>query len=131
MTSNHLFNININLWRYSPEEPRLAEVVADLNFSFLNQISLLLISSSYPIVLTRFCGPPSRPYTTRKISRVKVGIEPETLGWQSDVLTTVPNRCSVIECVNKYNSHSNPHNHLINPPSSFNVPCFILQFIWR
>ena len=29
----------------------------NLNFGFLNRISLLLISSSYPIVLTRLCGP--------------------------------------------------------------------------
>ena len=42
----------------------------NLNFSFLNWISLLLISSSYPIVLTRLGGPRSRPYTSKKISRV-------------------------------------------------------------
>ena len=41
-----------------------------LKFSFLNRISLLLMSSSYPIVLTRLGGPRSRPYTSRKISRV-------------------------------------------------------------
>ena len=35
----------------------------NLNFSFFNQISLLLISSSYPIILTRLGGPRSRPYT--------------------------------------------------------------------
>ena len=33
----------------------------NLNFSFLNQISLLLISSGYPIGLTRLGGPHSRP----------------------------------------------------------------------
>ena len=42
----------------------------NLNFSFLNRISLLLISSSYSIGLTRLGGPRSRPYTSRKISRV-------------------------------------------------------------
>ena len=69
-------------WRYSPKEPRLTEAVAakwqwlakhlslNLNFSFLNWISLLLIPSSYLIVLTRLGGPRSRPYTSRKISRV-------------------------------------------------------------
>ena len=41
-----------------------------LNFSFLNWISLLFILSSYPIVLTMLGGPCSRPYTSRKISRV-------------------------------------------------------------
>ena len=38
----------------------------NLNFSFLNWILLLLISSSYPIVLTRLGGPLSRPYTFKK-----------------------------------------------------------------
>ena len=42
----------------------------NLNFSFLYRILLLLISSSYPIVLTRLGGPCSRSYTSRKISRV-------------------------------------------------------------
>ena len=49
-----------------------------LNFSFLNRISLLLITSSYPIVLTRLGGPRSTPYTSRKNSRVWPGIEPGT-----------------------------------------------------
>ena len=40
----------------------------NLNFSFLNRISL--ISSSYPIFLTRLCRPHSRHYTGRQISRV-------------------------------------------------------------
>ena len=49
----------------------------NLNFSFLNRISLLLISSSYPIVLTKLGGPRSRPYrpTSRKMSRVQPRIE--------------------------------------------------------
>ena len=50
----------------------------NFNFSFLNRISLLLISSSYPVVITRLGGPRSRPYTSRKISRVQPGIEPGT-----------------------------------------------------
>ena len=50
----------------------------NLNFSFLNRISPLLISSSYPVVLTRLGGPRSRLYTSRKISRVWPGIEPGT-----------------------------------------------------
>ena len=48
----------------------------NLNFSFLNRISLLLISSSYPIVLTRLGGPRSKSYTFRKIPRVYPGIKP-------------------------------------------------------
>ena len=42
----------------------------NLNFSFLNRISLLLIWSSYPIVLTRLGGPLSSHIASRKISRV-------------------------------------------------------------
>ena len=42
----------------------------NLNFSFLNRISLLLIPNRYPIVLMRLGGPRSRTYTSRKISRV-------------------------------------------------------------
>ena len=61
--------IIINPWHYSSEESRPIKVVVtrwqyrglvvnkalslNFNFSFLNQISLLLISSSSPIVLTR------------------------------------------------------------------------------
>ena len=41
----------------------------NLSFTFLNRISLLFISSSYPIVLARLVGPRSRPYTSRKFSR--------------------------------------------------------------
>ena len=66
----------INPWRYSSEDPRPTEVVADgsrgafvvskalslnLNFSFLNLISLLF-------GLTRLGGLRSRPYTSRNIS---------------------------------------------------------------
>ena len=39
----------------------------NLNFSFLNRISLLLTSSSYQIFLTKLGGHRSRPYTSRKI----------------------------------------------------------------
>ena len=49
---------------------QMAVLSLNLNFSFLSRISLLLISSSYPVVLTSLGGPRSRPYTSRKISRV-------------------------------------------------------------
>ena len=71
----------------------------NLNFSFLNHIPLLLISSSYPIVLTRLGGPHSRPYTSRKISRVLPESNPGPLGWQSGMLTTIPNRRSLLSLV--------------------------------
>ena len=50
----------------------------NLNFSFLNQISLVLISSIYEIILTRLGGPRSGPNTSWKISRIQSGIEPGT-----------------------------------------------------
>ena len=53
----------------------------NLNFSFLNRISLLLISSSYPIVLTRLGGPRSRPYTSRKFLGYSRETNPGPLGW--------------------------------------------------
>ena len=50
----------------------------NLNFRFLKLISLLLILTSYSIVLTRLCGLCSRSHTSRKNSRVYPGIEPGT-----------------------------------------------------
>ena len=70
--------------RYSSEEPRpkrlLPEYSAEglvvsktlslnLNLSFLNWISVLLISSCYSVVLTRLDEPHSRACTSRIISR--------------------------------------------------------------
>ena len=57
----------------------------NLNFSFLNWISLLLMSSSYPIV------PVPDPILPSKILRYSRESNPEPLGWQSDILTTIPN----------------------------------------
>ena len=77
----------------------------NLNISFLNWISLLLISSSYRIVLTRLGGPVPDlilPETFLGYSRES---NPGPLGCQSDVLTTVPNRWSprIIISVNIHN----------------------------
>ena len=68
----------------------------NLNFSFLIRISLLLISSSYPIVLTSVGGPRSRPYCLlpEKFLGYRRESNPGPLGWQSDMLTTTPNRRS-------------------------------------
>ena len=57
----------------------------NLNFSFLNRISLLLISSSYPIVLTWLGEPRSRHYTPRKVLGYRRESNRGPLGWQSDV----------------------------------------------
>ena len=68
----------------------------NLNFSCINRISLLLISNSYTIVLTRMGGPRSRPYTVLpgKILGYSRQSNPGPLEWQSDVLTPTPNRRS-------------------------------------
>ena len=66
----------------------------NLNFSFLNRISLLLISNSYPIVLTRLGGPVPDPILPEKFLGYSQESNPEPLGWQSGMLTTIPNRWS-------------------------------------
>ena len=68
----------------------------NLNFNVLNRISLLLISSSYPIVLARLVGPRSRPYRLLQEKCLGYNRESKTgpFGWQSDLLTTIPNRWS-------------------------------------
>ena len=74
------------------------------NFIFLNQILLLLNSSSYPIVFTRLGGPCSRPYTFRNISRVQLGIDPGT-SWMA------------VRCANHYIKEVviHDHQHLVLP----------------
>ena len=61
----------------------------NLNISFLNQISLLLIK-----IATNLDGPHSRPYISRKIVGFSPEPNPGPLGWQLDVLTTIPKRRS-------------------------------------
>ena len=68
----------------------------NLHFSFFKWISLLLISSSYPLILTRLHGPHSRPYTSEKFLGYSRELNPVPLGWQSDILTTIANRRSII-----------------------------------
>ena len=82
----------------------------NLNFSFLNRISLLLISSSYPIiVLTRLGGPRSTPYTSRKISRVKPGIEPGT-SWMAVRLCIIKKYLGMMKRSLLYGWPSNSYN---------------------
>ena len=54
----------------------LSECYYNLDFSFLNLISLLFISSSYPNCRMRLGGIRSRTYTAKKVSRIWRGIEP-------------------------------------------------------
>ena len=105
-TIHSQIKIKLNPWRYSSEESTPTEAVAakwqyrgfvvinalslNLNYSFLNRISLLLISNSYPIILARLGESRSRlPETFQGFSRET---NPGPLGWQSDVLTTIPKR---------------------------------------
>ena len=74
----------------------------NLNFSFLNRISLFLISSSYPIVLTRLGVPRSRPlYFQKKFLGYDWELSAGPLRWQSDMLTTIPKRRSDSNIFNK------------------------------
>ena len=66
----------------------------NLNVSFLHRISLLLMSSSYSIVLTRLGGPRPDPILLGKNLGNSRESNPGPLWWQSDVLTTVQNRRS-------------------------------------
>ena len=68
-----------------------------LNFSFLNRISLLLIWSTYPIVLTRLGGPVPDPILPEKFLGYTRESNSGPLGWQSDMLTTIPNRQNAFE----------------------------------
>ena len=93
----------------------------NLNFSFLNRISLLLISSSYPIVLMRLGGPVPDPILPDKFLWYSRESNPGPIGWQSYMLTTIPNR----ECVKQkwnYNmgkpidfKEQGPSNEFWNP----------------
>ena len=76
----------------------------NLNFSFLNRISVLLRSSSYPIVLIRLGGPHSRRYTSRKNQGYSRESNPGPLGWQSDVLITMPNMRSQLKSTGPINA---------------------------
>ena len=56
----------------------------NLSFNFLIQILLLLISRSYPIVLTRLGGPRFRSYSSRKVCRPRWSRGYHTRHWIRD-----------------------------------------------
>ena len=64
----------------------------NLNFSFLNRISLLLISSSYQLASRGWVDPVPDPILPEKFLGYSRESNPGPLGWQSDVLTTIPYR---------------------------------------
>ena len=96
--------IHIYKNQHRSEEPRTTEAVAtrcvsaeslvissvlsfNLHFIFPNRISLLLTRSCYPIVLTMLSG--SRSYILKN-SGNSLESNPGPLGWQSNILTTIP-----------------------------------------
>ena len=68
----------------------------NLNSNFLNRISLLLIQIATQLPSRGWVDPVPDPILPEKISRVAYSREsnPGPIGWQSDVLTTIPNRWS-------------------------------------
>ena len=76
-------------------------VSLNINFNFLNRISLLLISSSYPIVSRCWVDPVPDHILPEKFLGYSRESNPGPLGWQSDKLTTIPNRWSQLDFMYK------------------------------
>ena len=66
----------------------------NLNFSFLNRISLLLIQIATQLSSRGSVDPVPDPKLPEKFLGHSQESNPGPLGWQSDVLTTIPNRWS-------------------------------------
>ena len=74
---------------------RLAKRLSlNLNFSFLNRISLLLIQVTTQLSSRGWVNPVPDPIPPEKFLGYSRESNPGPLGWQSDVLTTIPNRHS-------------------------------------
>ena len=67
----------------------------NLNFSFLNQISLLLIQVATQLSSQVWVDPIPDPILPEKFLGCSRESNPGPLGWQSNVLTTIPNRRSM------------------------------------
>ena len=72
-------------------------VSLNFNVSFLNRISLLLIQVATQLSSRDWVDPVPDPILPEKFLGYSRKSNPGPLGWQSDVLTTMPNR---IETVN-------------------------------
>ena len=68
----------------------------NLVFNFLNRISLLLISSSYQILLTKLSWPLPDTILPEKFLWYTRKSNLESIWWQSDVLTTISKRQSLL-----------------------------------
>ena len=67
----------------------------NLNFSFLNRISLLLIQIATQLSSQGWVDPVPDPILSEKCLGYSRESNTGPLGWQSDVLTTIPNRWSI------------------------------------
>ena len=63
----------------------------NLNFSFLNRISLLLIQVATQLTSRGWVDPVPDPILPEKFLGYSRESNPGPFGWQSDVLTTIPN----------------------------------------
>ena len=75
-------------------------LVPNLNFSSLNRISLLLIQVATQLSSRGWMDPVPDLILPEKFLGYSRESNPGLLGWQSDVLTTIPNRWSSIELPN-------------------------------
>ena len=66
----------------------------NLNFSFINRISLLLIQIATQLSSRGWVDPVLDPILPEKFLGYSRESNPGSVGWQSDVLTTIPNRRS-------------------------------------
>ena len=69
----------------------------NLHFSFLNPISLLLIQVATKLSSQGWVDPVPDPILPEKFPGYSRESNPGPLGWQSDVLSTIPNRWSQLQ----------------------------------
>ena len=74
----------------------LDDTTGGLNFSFLNRISLLLIQIATQLSSRGWVDPVPDPILPEKFPGYSRELNPGPFGWQSDVLTTIPNRWSMV-----------------------------------
>ena len=102
-----VLKLKLNPWRYSSKEPRptsgccqmalqgalwLAKRLSlNFNFSFLNRISLLLNQVATQLSTRGWVDPVPDPILPEKFLGYSRESNPGPLGWQSDMLTTIPN----------------------------------------
>ena len=74
----------------------------NLNFSFLNRISYFSYQVATQLSSRGWVDPIPDPILPEKFLRYSRESNPGPLGWQSDVLTTIPNRWSSIRFIRNF-----------------------------